>query len=1401
MLAALLLFVSWAGGLALPSAGQPSEGDAWPSVSAGAERGLSPGVRALMQETDAGAVPAHFIGPDTYGASPQNWNVAQDSSGVLYIANTDGVLIYDGRSWQTVPVANRSVVRSVAVDEAGRVFVGSQRDIGVLRRDSLGHYRYASLLTNVPEADRTFTDVWHTDVTSEGVYFQAKRRLMRWNPERQQMRVWSRDTPFHVATAVRDTLFVSVDQKNLMYVRGDSLHAAEDGSFFADQAVRFILPHGDDGLLVGTNRGLFARRGGTYQRVPTEADPLLEDAWVYTAETGPGGLIGFTTINRGVFVISPTGQLLRHWTPQDSPVLDLFVDREGGWWALLDGGLVRYALDAPYTQLDADLGLSGSVQAITRHRGTLYVATSQGTHRLVPGTSEPASLEAITPADQSWTLLSTDEALLIGQRGGLFRYRPQNAPTEGLAQVFEIDHVYDLLRSRHDASRVYAATSRGVNVLTYDGADWQVAPPLAGVNTEARALAEAEDGTLWVGTTFDGVYRVRFLTADSVSVDHYSTEHGLPEGSIDPLPWKGEIVFGTAADILRFVPGSPPAFERVSSIESPPATSTGSSSPGVEYIVTGRDGDAWGFLEEGPAHWVHRGSRWQWAPGAVHRLRDRSIGTLYVEDEGATVWMGGQKALLRYVPERRSSSSPQAQIHRATTQATDSLLRITSAPPRIPHAERGLRIEYGAPSLVRPAEVEYQHRIDGHVPEWSEWTRQTRHTVVGLDADTYTFAVRARTVYGDTTQAARYTFTMLPPWYQTWGAYAAYVLLAVGLVGGVVQWRTRRLRQQQRHLQAMVDARTEEIQEKNVQLAEKNDQLADQAEKLRTLDEAKSRFFANISHEFRTPLTLIRGPLQTLQTRLQNGTLGTSDAASLAIAERNTGRLQRLINQILRLAQLDAGTYALHARPLDLCAEVDRIVEAFAPLAQRRDVGLHVHCSAEHNGESRRPIYVDPEALQYVLDNLLSNALKFTPSGGRVDVTVRETDDAASCAVADTGVGIAEDKQATIFDRFAQGDDTTTRSAEGAGIGLAFARDLVDLHGGSITVDSTLGEGATFTVRFRRGADHLAPDQLDGPRSEAETDDPAPDVSLPDSPIEPVTPKPSESTATWPDTTEVGGDTFGTPPPEKRVLVVDDNADLRRYIRSILEPSFEVVEAGNGAEGFTTARDLLPDVILADVMMPEVDGVAMTQRLRKTPETAAIPIVMVTARASEHDELEGLREGATDYVTKPFSAAVLEQRIRGILSMQERLRRRLEQEAGADATDPSEHKTPSGDESASDDTLPPSVSPTLSNFERRARAIIERHLSDPTFSVADLNDHFPISRPTLYRRFDDVFGTPPSALITEMRLERAATLLEEEAGTVSEIAYAVGFSRMSSFSRAFRNHMGLTPTEYAEQTA
>jgi signal transduction histidine kinase/DNA-binding response OmpR family regulator len=597
-------------------------------------------------------------------------------------------------------------------------------------------------------------------------------------------------------------------------------------------------------------------------------------------------------------------------------------------------------------------------------------------------------------------------------------------------------------------------------------------------------------------------------------------------------------------------------------------------------------------------------------------------------------------------------------------------------------------------------------------------------------------------------------FEVVPRFYETWWFLLAAGLAAVGALGAAVRWWDVRARARQQELELLVEDRTHTI--------------ALQAKELRELDRLRTEFFANVSHELRTPLTLILGPLQDARAG-HFGPLGDALAAQLQTVERNAQNLLGLVDQLLDVARLDAGGLRLDLRRENLVDLVRRAVESFLPLAERRAIDLTLSVPAE-------PVEIrcDEVQLDKVLSNLLSNALKFTPRGGAVRVEVTPEADWVRVAVRDTGPGIPADQLEKVFERFYQiptqlsAQVPDRRRGAGAGIGLALARQLAELHGGKITAESPAGpdggEGSCFTVTLRRAAP--------GPGSAALSRRRLPPMT----PAPPLPPLPPADAA--PPAAE------DTDEDRTTVLVVDDNADIRAYVRRHLEPTYRVLEAADGVEGLDKARRLQPDVVVSDVMMPGLDGNALFRALREDPELAHTPVILLTAKASAEHRLAGLREGVDDYLIKPFDPRELKARLDNLVASRQRL---LEHLDVAPPVKPLRALKVSEVE----------VTPADESFLTRVQATIEERLDDTGLSVEALAAALGCDRSYLLRKLRALTGETPSDLIRSFRLQRAEQLLRAGAGAVSEVAYAVGFKSVAHFSNAFHDRYGERPSAFA----
>ena len=527
-----------------------------------------------------------------------------------------------------------------------------------------------------------------------------------------------------------------------------------------------------------------------------------------------------------------------------------------------------------------------------------------------------------------------------------------------------------------------------------------------------------------------------------------------------------------------------------------------------------------------------------------------------------------------------------------------------------------------------------------------------------------------------------------------------------------------------------------------------------EADKLREVDKMKSSFFANISHEFRTPLTLILGPLEEgLSGASRNHQIPLKlEQNDARMMRRNANRLLELINQLLDLSRLEGGRLKLNVREGDLAQLFRAVAFSFESLATRKKVRYRIE-----NQPEQIMGWFDADKVEKILANLLSNAFKFCRENGQVQVGLSLDNDLACIRVTDDGPGIPHGELDRIFDRFYQtaGQD---ESYGGTGIGLALVRELVNLHKGHIRVESEEGRGAGFTVRLP-----LEKEQYDAGSIE-DKNDPAVFRPAAAGEEEPA-PAPKSALATL--------DVESVKP---QLLIVEDHEEVRAFIRERLKDQYHILEACDGPQGCQSAIEHIPDLVITDLMMPGIDGVELAGRLKKHPNTAHIPIIMLTARADQEDKLKGLDTGAEAYLTKPFDAQELRIRVARLIEQRRKLANRYQ-------------------ENALLNPLVITVSSVDDRFLKGVRETIRNHLDDESFGVPELGDAMGMSRSQLHRKLKALTGFSPNELIRNIRLEHGKALLEKGAGNASEVAFMVGFSSLSYFSKCFSDYFGYPPSK------
>jgi signal transduction histidine kinase/ligand-binding sensor domain-containing protein/DNA-binding response OmpR family regulator len=678
------------------------------------------------------------------------------------------------------------------------------------------------------------------------------------------------------------------------------------------------------------------------------------------------------------------------------------------------------------------------------------------------------------------------------------------------------------------------------------------------------------------------------------------------------------------------------------------------------------------------------------------------------------------------------------------------------------YKENAFSFEFAALDYRSPQKNRYAYMMEGFENDWNYTNSKRRFvTYTNLDPGSYVFKVKGTNndqIWNEEGTSIKIIIT--PPWWKTTWAYSAYVLLFFLTLYSLRKYDMKR--QRLKH-----DLELEHIH----------------AEKLEELNRIKSRFFANISHEFRTPLTLITGPVKQMLLGEFRGNLKEQYRMIL----RNGHRLLRLVNQLLDFSRLESGGMKLQVALINVIKYIKGLVLSFSSLAERNKITLKFDSEVESIMG-----YFDRDKLEKIISNLLSNAFKFTPKQGKIEVRIRVhkafsdkinntflTDhnvslqqspfkilnsDFVNITISNTGPGIPQDQMNKIFDRFYQVDDSVTRRQEGSGIGLALTKELVEIHHGKIDLQcSRTGQSTltTFTVSLPLTKDHFKPEEI-----------------IQESILENTKELKAEEIDKVIVEREESGETLLT---QKKsaptLLIVEDNPDVTSYIRSFMEKDYRIVDASNGEVGFKKAIDKVPDLIISDVMMPEKDGFELCQKLKSDQRTSHIPVILLTAKADMDSKIEGLEYGADDYIAKPFEDKELQIRSNNLIEQRRQLRDHFRKEL---VFNPAKITVNSIDE----------------QFLDKVNKHIEQHMDDMEYTVEKLSYDIGMSRQHLNRKLHSLTDHSARDFIRSMRLRRAAQLLQKRNDMITQIAYQVGFNNLSYFTKCFRKQFGQSPSQY-----
>jgi signal transduction histidine kinase/DNA-binding response OmpR family regulator len=854
-----------------------------------------------------------------------------------------------------------------------------------------------------------------------------------------------------------------------------------------------------------------------------------------------------------------------------------------------------------------------------------------------------------------------------------------------------------------------------------------------------------KDEVLWVGSRGNGLYEVDANTNELLSqhVNREGDPRRISNNFINTVfeDSKNRLWIGTE-DGLN-------SYDRSSKTFSDLKVAEGLSNRVIVSVLDDNDGKLWiahwnGLTVVDPAH-----------PEFVKHYdeHDRIQGgffynnVCYRDDEGNLLFGGSEgfnvinpKSIVHY-PEKTRVMLNDFQIFNRSVHFDEEWngRKILTKPLHeindieLKYYENSIAFAFTALDFAAPEKTQYAYMLEGFDGGWNYIDASRRYAnYTNLNHGDYTFKVKATNHDGEWSEEVRSVrITILTPWWMTSWAFVIYVVIFIWIL-----YLFRKFILMRANL--IHDLKLERVSRENME----------------KLNQAKLQFFTNISHEFRTPLTLILGPVQSL---LDSEATSKFFREQMLLVNNNAQRLLRLVNQLLDFRKAESGNMKLEVTEGNFVKFVREIKLSFDAMAEKMNIDFTITSLV-----NIIPLWFDRDQFEKILFNLLSNAFKHTPEGGKINIRVEEKTNEVVLTITDNGKGIKNEHVESVFQTFFSYDED--RHHASTGIGLALAKSLVEMHHGVISVDSKENEWTKFEITLLKGKSHF--DESELVHEGKDSEDIRNYSSLHEEFVSLSLPEPGELAAELP-----------------ALLIVEDNDEVREYVKSVFASQYRLLEASNGKDGVALAQDTMPDLIISDVMMPVMDGIALCKAIKSDVKTSHIPVVLLTARTSLIFKVEGLETGADDYVTKPFNPKVLQLKVQNIVRMRQ-VMQKLFQNHEVLSIEPRRVVLTSADET----------------FVKQALESIEQNMSNSNYAVEDLSRDVGMSRTQLYRKLKALTGQSANEFVRTIRLKRAAQLLEQHQLTVAEVTYAVGFTDLQHFRECFKKLFGVTPSEYAQKS-
>ncbi len=870
------------------------------------------------------------------------------------------------------------------------------------------------------------------------------------------------------------------------------------------------------------------------------------------------------------------------------------------------------------------------------------------------------------------------------------------------------------------------------NILDFDKkkgiyAITKLPQPIAGT---IRDITVDKYGNRWIALDFKGVAKIAGNDGSMSNITTHS--HHLSDNKVYALLAIGDSLWiGTNKGLNLFN-------IKKGTIEKVFYEEDGLCNNVIYSISKDKLNDLWISTNRGISHFDHQSSVFTTYLPADYFMDDAHFTT-----HNGTIFYGGYTGVISFDPinvkQNRPVIKPRIEkislfntpIYQGDTIDGDVILNQPIDQAKqidFKYTQNSFSIEFNAYPFDYPNSNHLRYRLLGFQNEWIDCKNQQMATYTNIAPGKYIFQVQVSPFSTNSENSTDLEINIAPAFWMT--AWFKIVLTSLLLLMLLVLYRLRvkQIKQRNKWLSIKVEEQTSELRKQNTTIVEIS-------QKLHEADQSKLQFFTNISHEFRTPLTLILGQIETLQSESKS---------SIKSIKSNAHRLLRLVNQLIDLRKLDQDRMPLSVTYFDIVSYVREIVASFQSLAEQKNSTLITNFATES-----LHVWLDMDKTEKILYNLLSNAIKYSKNGQAIEISILTDETTFTLAIRDHGIGIPKNEVDRIFDHFYRAENRPVNS-DGHGIGLSMVKALTQIQHGTIEVESEIEKGSCFRLKFKLGKAHFTAADF-GNENKENTPCYADDYEI----------KPSLNIA------HLGG---------KNILIVEDNQELATFIASLYEPNFSVKIAANGKIALEMMQTFHPEIIISDIMMPEMDGITFCKIVKSDIETSHIPIILLTAKTDIDTQMVGFEQGADDYIEKPFNNKILIARTYALLLNREKIRDQFKQSA---------NKIPASS----------NLSPREQEFIKKVNTTIDTHFHDSLFTIEVLSEKMNMSRATFYRKFSDLTGTSPADYIRKVRLRNAYHLLDTSTISIAEICEKSGFQSVSHFRKCFKDEFGQSPSE------